>query len=423
MSNAFFPFALMIAVFTISFSSCNKTNEDESKPAYLFKIRFSNGGSGVIFLSDKNGDIISEKVWKSSSIVTFYFPENYSLPYPNFTVTAFKTIESGKSEIRSYNDIIPGTYWKYFPNSRQVRYGYSQVVFDNTPLHDNFILASEDQFIQSNLPLSGGITYPYFDNFYNLILILGINDGQNKYIKIDNALNQDRIDLSNMESSVEAIVDTKTCSGELSYNLSGVSFDEPCSTDRYLIWKEESIIPIMNQLKIKYPPNMFELFKTQIREEEGLYSWSQYTYGDIPNKINKINATIDLLKTSPIDCELSTGGTYDFWGSTWMHEDEEDNTFYWYVQGPKGQSKYTLSKIPELIKQNYPNLSRELFTIKSSYVCDYDGFSSFQELNHKYYTLGDCYYEDPPSYWTKYVFIDSKEKREVVYDNDYSMIQ
>ncbi len=422
MRNAFLPFVLIITLFTISFSSCNKTNEDD-KPPYLFKVRFGEGGSGVVFLSDKNGDIISEKAWKSNTIITFYLPENYSPPYTNFTVTAFKTDEIGLYKIKSYHDIIPGTYWKYFRNPRLFRYGYSMVIPQNIPYNDSYILASEDHFLQSHSPLFERIGYPYFENSFDMILVLGVNDGQNKYMKIDNALNQSYIDLSNMESSVEAIVNTETCSGELSYNLYGVSYDNPCSTDRYLIWKDENINPIMNQLKIKYPPDMFELFKTHIREEDGLYSWNQYTYGGIPSKVIKINADIDLLKTSPTDCELSTGGTYDYWSSTWRHEDENDNLFYWYVQGPKGQTKYTLPKIPELIKQNYPNLSRELFAIKSSYVCDYEGISSFQELNHKYYALGDCYYEDPPSFWIKYVYIDSKEKKEDAYYNDYSMRQ
>jgi hypothetical protein len=418
--KSLFSLFLVLSILIITVSSCEKNTEDASKPMFLFKIRFGKGGSGLVYLSDKNGDIISEKAWKSGSTVTFYLPENYSSSYPNFTVTMFENTDNGLIKIRSYYDIIPGTDWEYFPNSLRIQYGNANVAFYNTPQHDNYILVTEESFIQFNTSLPNGITYPYFDNLYNMILVLGVNNGPNKYLKIDDALNHVYVDLSNMESSVEANVDIGNSSGKLSYKLYGVSYDNPCSTDKFLIGKDDEINPGISQLKIKYPPNMFELFKMYIRDEDGLNSWNQYTYGDIPKKLTRINADIHILNTSPVDCGLSTDGVFDYWGSVWKYEDADNNLFYWYVKGPKGQTKYKLPKIPELIKEKYPNLRRELFAIKSSFVCDYDGFTSFQELNHKYYALGACYFEDPPNFRMKYVYSVTKENVKIDIEDDYS---
>lgn len=187
-----------------------------------------------------------------------------------------------------------------------------------------------------------------------------------------------------------------------------------------MLLDEEGISPSTDKLKIKYPPNMFEVFKTRIKEEDLFNSWNQYTYGDIPQKLERINADIQLVKTMPTDCELSTQGTYDFWGSVWTFEDENDHLFYWYIEGPKEQIKYSLPKIPESVKLEYPSLSRELFAHYSSLVCDYEGFTSFHELNHKYYEQDDCYFIDPPDFRSKYVYSVRKDKKEMEFDEDYS---
>ena len=212
----------------------------------------------------------------------------------------------------------------------------------------------------------------------------------------------------------------KSISNELSYQLTGISYENPCYTDRFLLLDEEGISSSTNQLNIKYPPNMFEVFKTRIREYNSYNSWHQYTYGDIPSKFERINADIQLVKTYPTDCEFSTQGTFDYWGATWIFEDENDHLYYWYIDGPKGQTKYSLPKMSELLKQDYPELKRVLFTHHSSLVCDYEGFASFHELNHKYYELDDCYFIDPPNFRMKYVYSVTKENVKIDIDEYYS---
>lgn len=432
MKNSIIIISLISSILIISFSSCKKDNDEKddnipSSPSYLFKISFEDNylcqdcGPGIIFLSDNVGNVIAEQSWTTDTIIEFLMPQSKSISYQYFTVTILKKSFGDKMRFISYQKIEAGTSWVLKGNGSNPTepIGEVGISFSNIPIHDTYYLSSRRISRIGSSELTNNITTRYYNDPLDLLLILKINNGIDKYKDVDDVLNNTDIDLEQMQLCDEKTINIEAYQGSIGYYLSGYNNTASCNYGKYIIGQEDNYPP-STSLILEYPSSLFNSYTFHIYERLENISYGQSTYGNIPNSAKKINAEFIQNSSSPSNFQIDPSGVFDRIGSNWLFEDES-NDFIWLINGPADKTQYALPQLPSLINIKYPFLNSNSFIHQYTTLSDYEALSSYQEYNKKYFEDGECFSLEPKIYRsvTKYsdrAIIDLEGESKI---NDY----
>jgi hypothetical protein len=141
-------------------------------------------------------------------------------------------------------------------------------------------------------------------------------------------------------------------------------------------------------------PSEFSKFGTHITVGQyavvGEKDWYQRTFGDIPESVEKINADISVVKSDPLDFEVSTSGVFD---QCFVQFDDSLSNSYWTFYVNPNISSGSILIMPSSVYAEYPELSGAYFKMRSVGVSDYLCVDSYQEWLELYFST-DGYYGD-----------------------------
>jgi len=421
MKNKIVSFTVMMSLFILVISSCNKKDDEIIKdplpppaPSFLFKIEFKGNSSeanqlkGIIFLSDAEDHIIAESKWEDNSIIEFPLVEGYSALGSSFNVTIVYESSTDNIRIKTYLDISLGTAWQYSLSvSDNDILGTKDLLFENIPNHEEYCFSTDYKSKISLQPLSTQFSYQYIDESHDAILLLKSDNEIDKYLEINDVFNQTHIDLADMQLCDEKILASTSSSESIRYSITGFkNLSANCEISRYYLGGNE--FAAGEPVRIEYPSNVFDYLQTNITQLKGNESWYQVSFGEMPDDISWLSADFEIIKDLPSDYQIQTEGTFDMCYSQWRWS-EGNNSYAYYIHGSKDKTHLYLPKFSALVKDEYPNLSRDEFSLWYSMIIDYEGLNSYEELNKRFLESGECIYNNLLDYKSK-IFWNSKDK-------------
>lgn len=360
-----------------------------------------------MFLSDEEDNIIAESLWEINSVIEFDLPEDYLLRSSNFSVTLVYERSEDNIYISTYLDISPGTVWYYSPSisDNNSYLGYKDLLFENIPNHERYCFAVDDYSYNGSQTLAENFSYRYYNENHDALLLLKLDNELDKYIKINDVFNQTNVDLSDMQQCDEKVLASNSNTEPISYSLIGHNEISNCDYSHYDLGSTE--VDAGEPVNIEYPANTYDFFRTTIRQIKDNEYWTQMTFGDVPDEIGRIDADFELLKDSPSDFQINAEGTFDVFSSGWEYR-EKNSRYYYYIHGPKDDTQLFLPKLSNLVKSKYLNLTRDDFSLWYSMIIDYNGISSYSELNSRFAETGYCFYNNPLDHRSKTLWNSSK---------------
>lgn len=413
-------FSILFIAFSMIFSSCQ---EDEViKPeipetleiTFLLKVSFENNwvcsdcDAGIIFLSDEEGNIIAEQSFISDTVIEFPLPAGKSSEYQNFSVSTFKKSWGNHLRLYTYQNVSPGTSWilKGSPTDFSNPLGEVNLIFQNIPNHDKYCISISDYGILGQQTLPNETLMRYYSEPENMVLVLEIENSADKYMIVEDVVNNNPINLADMQICEEKTMPLYTDYERMYYSLYGFLDSSTCNNGSYILGMR-TFENSQTMINIEYPPNIFDFYRFIISETQGTEHWGQTFYGDIPDASQRIIADFHYVNTSPDDFEIQCEGTFDIINSTWFYENET-YIIDWNLTGPNDKTKYALPKLSSLITERFPEVNNSEFSFSYASITDYADFASYEDLNHKYLELGTCFLKDPSNSKAKYNTTNNK---------------
>lgn len=427
MKNKIASITVIISLLMIIISSCSK-KEDEIKndplpppaPTFLFKIEFNDNSSqadslkGIVFLSDAQDSIIAESNWENNSIIEFPLTEEWATVGSRFNVTIVHERSARNIVITTYLDILLGASWKYAPSVSNYDYlGPKDLLFENIPNHDGYCFSMDNVSKTSLQPLPVHFSYQYKDNNPYAILLLKSENETDSYLEINDVFNQSNMDLSQMQLCAQKTLTPSASADPIRYSITGYNnLGSNCNFGQYYLGGQE--FAVAEPVRIEYPANVFDFIRTSIAQLKENETWYQVTFDDMPEDISWLNAVFELVRDIPSDFQILLAGDIDFCSSQWRWSDG-NNSYSYVIYGPNDKKHFALPKLSALVKEKYPNLSRDEFSLWYSQIIDYKEISSYDELNKRFYETEGCFYNNPSDYKSKFYW-NSKDK--ILLEND-----
>ena len=166
-----------------------------------------------------------------------------------------------------------------------------------------------------------------------------------------------------------------------------------------------------NYIRLTYPNN-FSDFRTScyLYSDDGSTIWYQTDYGDIPQAITKMNGYVQVDNSSPRAFEMTTLGEFDEIYSTWNYTDDNKG-YVWVLFGPSDLTHYSIPKIPDLVTQFLPHITRDVFNLAKVNISDVEGFSNYNEYVSLLFKSDEYFYN----------VVDKARFKTFIYDNGYRM--
>ena len=372
---------------------------------YLFKATFTNdwlsseSGPAIIFLSDLDGNVLSENTWYGNDSFEMFLDEGLTKSVLNDINMISATIVTGdtsRANINTYMNIPVGSSWTFnsFPWVDTDNPNTVELDFQNVPEHDGYVISSD---WTSRISHSGSLSLPYNFSFYEspddiYVKLNTVNNGV-QYYWLNDVIGGSRLDdLSNMNTALSQTITLADNNGYRIYLDGSVDPNHRYGARRRLDYVRD--YNFANSINVYYPQDSFPDYVTSIYLIEQPYQeeWYQRTFGDIPNSVTKINADFEYISTSMDNFEISATGDYITTRSIWSTEGYSSTADYWYVNSDDEFTKYKLPTLPNSVEQLF-NIDRTGFGLWLTDIVDFPELSSYSEYLAIVYDSPDYLYD------------------------------
>jgi hypothetical protein len=392
------------------FISCEETEETDVDLGdyHLFTASFEEGEfaddvTSFIFISDGDGNVLADSGFIGAASFELFADTSLSPPPDKIGVTTV-TIVGNTYGIVTNLGIDKGSEWTWYnPYYEPESQGSSYYTFSNVSENNvSRVVLSSSGFSYRTTVDNTSSTYSldHYHTTEDVSIMAYKEDGTAIYtiledVEIDQTYN---IDLSTFLPATYKIITNST--GEECDDITLYGYDADDSVIRYNRhrftdrgyyegqgWNEN------RDFFVNYPPE-FSKFGTYITVGQyyvvGEKYWLQRRFGDIPESVEKINADISVIKSDPLDFEVSTNGVFDQW-SVSFNDSISNGNWAFYVN--PNISSGSIPIIPSSVYAEYPELSGASFKMRSVGAIDYLCVDSYQEWLELYFST-DGYYGD-----------------------------
>jgi len=344
------------------------------------------GGEGIIFISDPDGNVLTDATWTGDASIEFELPLT---PFPEkISVTTITTNYRGDSIITTHLDVPVGSSWTWKGINRPAGNDWFEVEFDfqNIPGHDRYSISSlwyTTSYASYNLVTP--LTYYIYKDPVDVLVRLNTTESGIKYLWLDNVGGGNyQVDLSNLQPANTARLSPSDIE-PIGFELRGYPIPGSHHTGDYYLASTTELVSPAEWILVPYPPSLFTDYKTHYSIDGGFY---QTIFGEIPSSFTKIDADFDLVNSSPDDFQLETVGTFDQIRSSWIFfECYYDYFILWDVNGPADLTQYSLPTLPNsFFQNNHPytqsNYGADKISLQLTEVeiIDHSELSSYEEL-------------------------------------------
>ena len=388
--------------------SCDEESPEEIE-TNLITATFKNGFcppdfKSFLVVSDEDGEILADTSFQGDVSFNLRTDENVNAP-DKINITLIKMAEWGELAVTTNLSIDKGSNWTWGnpyhdePESK----GSSYYTFSNVSENNvSRVVLSSKGFDYRGTVNNTSSTYSL--NHYHATEDVSIMayklDGTAIYtiledVQIEQTYN---VDLSTFLPATYKIITNST--GEECDNITLHGYDTDDSfigynkhrfTDRG--YYEGQNWNGNGDFFVNYPPE-YSKFGTHITVGQywvvGEKDWYQRTFGDIPESVEKINADISVIKSDPLEFEVSTNGIFDMW---YISFNDSISNGSWTFYGDPNISSGSILVMPSSVYAEYPELSGAYYKMRSVRVTDYLCVDSYQEWLELYFST-DGYYGD-----------------------------
>jgi hypothetical protein len=276
-----------------------------------------------LLIQNLDGEVIADTGFTGNANFNLILKDSETAP-ERMIVTTVNQTSDGYISVTSNAGIRSGVEWVWDGLENDDRLMFtSNINFSNMGDFEKGVLSSNGQYQR----LSGfdyECTFEHYgeENSPEDILFMAYkNDGTGYYQIFDNASiinNSFIIDGNNLNLANYKLISNNT--GEKADNVMLYAYDNQesfASKNRHRLgyygYQEEDFDDDEN-FHSYYPPN-YSNFVTNLASgslgSQGQKSWSQKTFGEIPNSLEKINADFQLVDSSAAGFQINTTGVYD----------------------------------------------------------------------------------------------------------------
>jgi hypothetical protein len=400
---------LTLALLLGSFSCMKRTTapvNDYDHRNYFsarFENYFSPGETGImIFLSDQNGNLLSEKWINGQTSVTLYPLQGFLFP-ATITETLVYTSpgEDGKTIVHlySYLQIMPASWiWKTFESATT-----GQAILNSThvPAHTAYSISSYYAWIHG-AALSSSETIKLGKDPDNIYFLMNTADQGFRYKWLTGAEpgNQYPVDLSSMETPLSRVIPVPG-SSKLSYQLNGYLPSGEHAKGYYTVDYGEEKGTYTDSVTLHFPESIFNDFEFNINSidpSDSSKQWYTYTFGTIPASISHLDGDISVTDPASDHFRLQTTGTFDRLGSSWEANPIGPYRYQWTVYGAPTVTTFTFPVLPDDLAMVYTGFSADSLKLSSVEIKEFSQISSYHDLIEKMFVSGNYIANIVPGY-------------------------
>ena len=365
-----------------------------------------------LVISDEDGEILADTSFQGDVSFNLSTDQNVNAP-DKINITLIGMSTWGQLAVTTNLSVDKGANWTWDNphHDRPEIVGSSHYTFSNVSENNisRVVLSSNGR----NSRFSVSPTSTYSLDHYHLIEDVSImaykQDGTAIYtiledVQIEQTYN---VDLSTFLPANYKIITNSTGVDSGNILLQAVDVDES-----FIIYNRHRLTDRGNieglgwntngDFFVNYPSE-FSKFGTGIGVGQysvvGEKSWFQRTWGDIPESVEKINADITLVKSDPLDFEVSTNGVFDRWDA---HFADSLSNINWTFYINPNISSASIPILPSSVYAEYPELSSAYFIMRSIGAVDYLCVDSYQEWLELYFSTDG--YQGDFCHKTRYVW-------------------
>jgi|TARA_B110001454_G_scaffold95206_1_gene90384 hypothetical protein len=388
--------------------SCEEESPEEIE-TNLITATFKNGFclpdfNSFLVVSDEDGEILADTSFQGDVSFNLRTDENVNAP-DKINITLIRMTEWGTLAVTTNLSIDKGANWTWDnpyhdePESQ----GSSYYTFSNVSENNvsRVVLSSKGFYYRTTVDnTSSTYSLNHYHTTEDVSIMAYKEDGTAIYtiledVQIEQTYN---VDLSTFLPATYKIITNST--GEECDNITLHGYDADDSVIRYNRHRftDRGYVDgggwnANGDCFVNYPSE-FSKFGTHITVGQyavvGEKDWYQRTFGDIPESVEKINADISVVKSDPLDFEVSTSGVFD---QCFVQFDDSLSNSYWTFYVNPNISSGSILIMPSSVYAEYPELSGAYFKMRSVGVSDYLCVDSYQEWLELYFST-DGYYGD-----------------------------
>ncbi|MCX6243235.1 MAG: hypothetical protein NTU98_00895 [Bacteroidetes bacterium] len=391
-------------------SSCikrNTTTVNDYNHRNYFSARFENyfspGETGImIFLSDQNGNLLSEEWINGQTSVTLY-PQQGTLFPTTLTETLVYTSpgEGGKTMVHlySYLQVMPDSWiWKTFESATT---GSAILTFGNVPPHTAYSISSYSGWNHGDALSSAASIYlgkdP--DNIY-LLLNTTAQGYRYKWLTGIEPSAQQWVDLSSMETPISKVIPIPGTLN-LNYQLNGYLPSGEHAKGYYTVDYGGETGTYTDSVVLHFPATIFNDFEFNINTidpSDSHKQWYQYTFGTIPNSVSYLNGDVSVLNSAPDNFHVQVSGSFDRLGSSWEANPIGPYRYQWTVYGAPTATTFKFPALPDDLVKIYAGFIADSLKLSSVEIKDFSQVSSYYDLIRKMFVSGNYIANIVPGY-------------------------
>lgn len=373
---------------------------------HLFTANFTNDwlrsdcGEGILFISDKDGNVLAERTWFGNESFTIDLPEDviYS---DNISVTTItRRYRSGELiDLKTYLDVPIGSNWTWKGYPIYIWYYAENVVnfnFVNIPNNSGYIVSSSEDHRYQFESLPSTHNNRFIKSPMDFYLKLNTQPTPKYKWIYDVTAGNRTVDLSALSDLQLKTIDIPT-SGVADVRLDAFLMPEDRYSEMYTLdrnWNEN-----VSSVNVYYPPSTFTDFRTSIGVSASSYwyiYWQQVTYGAIPNTFEKITADFSFNSASVDNFKITTTSSdFDMIKSRWyIHLQDPYLGLYWEVFSPPSTNHYKLPYLSNSVLLSYPpSVNRESFQLWNAELIDHSELNTYKEVINAQFHASDYFYD------------------------------
>ena len=361
-----------------------------------------------LVVSDEDGEILADTSFQGDVSFNLRTDQNVNAP-DKINITLIRMTEGGQLAVTTNLSVDKGANWTWDNphHDRPEIVGSSHYTFSNVSENNisRVVLSSNGRISRFSVSPTSTYSLSHYHLIEDVSIMAYKQDGTAIYtiledVQIEQTYN---VDLSTFLPANYKIITNST--GEDSDNItlqavdvneSVIQYNRHRFTDRGYIeglgWNTNG------DFFVNYPSE-FSKFGTLISVGQyrvvGEKDWGERTWGDIPESVEKINADITLVKSDPLDFEVSTNGVFDQWSVSFV--DSLSNSNWTFFINPNISSA-SIPILPSSVYAEYPELSSAYFIMRSIGAIDYLCVDSYQEWLELYFSTDGYHLDFCPKY-------------------------
>ena len=410
------------------------TSSSISAVSYLFRAEFAHDwlcadcGEGIIMLSDPEGNFITMETWVGNASLEILPPDGLTSIPDKISVTTITSddIYNSSTSLNTNMNIPVGSSWtwgKEYPDEPDWDNPPEDVEFNfsNVPEHSGFIMSGAWRNSSGGTILDWDWYSYNFTNWepYNYYIKLNTLYNGVRYTFLENvAPGEITVDLSNLDLTDSTSINLN--GNSIGYRTYLYGYQNPGNryAGRYCLDRAFGFDSLYNSVNVYHPPNMFTDYRTSLYffEDESNDFWYQSVYGNIPTDFIKIE-DFEYVSTSPTNFEISTTSTnFDQIRSSFSYYDGIYSG-WWNIYGPSDLSAYVLPLIPDEVREIFPLLETELFSVHSTDLIDYPELNSYYEILELVFESPNLFYDVVNEYRARVKYYQEQNLRHIQNDD------